>query len=223
MLKTIHATALGAGALLLLAACGGQLDGAPPPTEQRAQVLGTPVAGAPDAAIVPSQIRVVSGAAGPADETTSLKQQVVLLRREVGEIRQQLARMPGAAPSTDAAPDPRTDPAARLEVERAERQRIAAAEATFRDEKDDSRWSQGTTASVRAAFAEADESLRNQLSSVECRSQSCRVVIGGDTRGAAGQDLSSVMMQLAATLPKVTAGQIDQGDGRQATVLYLSR
>jgi hypothetical protein len=30
------------------------------------------------------------------------------------------------------------------------------------------------------------------------------------------------MMRLAETLPNVTAGQIDQGDGRPATVLYLS-
>jgi hypothetical protein len=31
------------------------------------------------------------------------------------------------------------------------------------------------------------------------------------------------MNRLAAILPTMTAGQIDQGDGRQATVLYLSR
>ncbi len=223
MLKTIRATTLGMGTLLLLAACGGQLDGAPVPTEQGAQISGTPARSVPDAAIAPSQMRVMSGATESADETTSLKQQVVLLRREVAEIRQQLGRMPGAAPSAEAAPDPRTDPAARLEAERAEQQRIASTEAAFRGEKEDPRWSRGTVASVRAAFGEADESLRNQVSSVECRSQSCRVVIGGDTAGPAGQGLSAVMMHLAATLPKVTAGQIDQGDGRQATVLYLSR
>jgi hypothetical protein len=222
MLKTIHATALGVGTLLLLAGCGGQLDGAPVPAEQRAQVSGAPAAGVPGAAVVPSQMSVMSGAVS-ADETTSLKQQVMLLRREIAEIRQQLLRMPGAALSAEAAPNPRTDPVARLEAERAEQQHIASTEAAFRGEKEDTRWSQGTLASVHAAFAEADGSLRNQVSSVECRSQSCRVVIGGDTRGAAGQDLSSVMNRLAATLPNVTAGQIDQGDGRQATVLYLSR
>jgi hypothetical protein len=222
MLKTIHATALGVGTLLLLAGCGGQLDGAPVPAEQRAQVSGVPAAGLPDAAVVPSQTSVVSGTA-VSDETTSLKQQVMLLRREVAEIRQQLLRMPGAALSAEAAPNPRTDPVARVEAEQLERQRIASTEAAFRGEKEDARWSRGTVASVRAAFGEADESLRNQVSSVECRSQSCRVVIGGDTGGPAGQHLSSVMMQLAANLPKVIAGQIDQGDGRQATVLYLSR
>jgi hypothetical protein len=223
MLKIIHATALGVGTLLLLAGCGGQLDGAPVPAEQRAQVSGAPAADVPGTAVVPSQMSVMSGAAVSADETTSLKQQVVLLRREIAEIRQQLLRMPGAPLSAETSPNPRTDPAARLEAERAEQQRLASTEAAFRGEKEDARWSQGSLASVRAAFAEADGSLRGQVSSVECRSQSCRVVIGGDTRGAAGQDLSSVMNRLAATLPNVTAGQIDQGDGRPATVLYLSR
>jgi hypothetical protein len=223
MLKTIHATALGVGSLLLLAGCGGQPDGAPVPTGPRAQVFGAPAPSVPRAATAPAPMRVAPGAAASDDETISLKQQVALLRREVAEIRQHLVRMPGAALGAEAAPDPRTDPNARLEAERLEQQRIAAAEAVFRGEKEDSRWSRGTVASVRAAFGEADESMRNQVSSVECRSQSCRVVIGGDTSGPAGQDLSSVMMQLAAALPKVTAGQIDQGDGRPATVLYLSR
>ena len=223
MLNTIHSTALGVGTLLLLAGCGGQPDGAPAPTEQRAQVSGAPAPSVPGAAIAPAPMHVASGAAAPDGETTSLKQQVALLRREVAEIRQQMVRMPGAALSAEAGPNPRTDPTARLEAEHVEQQRIASTEAAFRGEKEDSRWSQGTVASVRAALGEAEESLRNQVRSVECRSQSCRVVIGGDTSGPAGQGLSSVMMQLAATLPNVTAGQIDQGDGRQATVLYLSR
>jgi hypothetical protein len=168
-------------------------------------------------------MQVAAGAAVSDDEMAQTKQQFALLRREVAEIRQQLARMPGSAPSAEAALDPRSDPNARLEAERVEQQRIASTEAAFRSENEDARWSQGTVASVRAAFGEADESLRNQVSSVECRSQSCRVVIGGNTSGPAGRDLPLVMSQLGATLPNVTAGQIDQGDGRQATVLYLSR
>lgn len=223
MLRTLRVTTLGAGVVLLLAACGGEPDGAPVPTEQHTQLSGTPSPSVPDAAIAPPQMGVMSGATVSADETTSLKQQVALLRREVAEIRQQLLRMPGAALSAETVPNPRTDPTARLEAEQVERQRIASTEAAFRDEKEDPRWSQGTVASVRAAFGEADEPLRNRVNSVECRSQSCRVMIGGDTGGPAGQDLSSVMMRLAATLPKATAGQIDQGDGRPATVLYLSR
>ena len=223
MLNTIHSTALGVGMLLLLAGCGGQPDEASMQAEQRTRVSGAPAPSVPGAAIASAPMRVASGTAVSDGETTSLKQQVALLRREVAEIRQQLVRMPGAALSTEAAPDPRTDPTARLEAEQVERQRIATTEAAFRGEKDDSRWSQGTVASVRAAFGEADESLRNQVRSVECRSQSCRVVIGGDTNGSEGKDLSLVMMRLAQALPNVTAGQIDQGDGRQWTVLYLSR
>ncbi len=219
MPKTIHVTPLGLGTLLLLAACGGQPDDTAAQAGQRAHVASASVSSAPLAS-APATVRAVAGAVAADDETTSLKQQVAMLRREVAEIRQQLARVPGASISVETPLDPHTDPAARAE---AEQQRIATTEAAFRSEKEDARWSQGTVASVRAAFGQADEALRNRVSSVECRSQSCRVVIGGDTSGPAGQDLSSVLIQLAATLPNVTAGQIDQGDGRPATVLYLSR
>jgi hypothetical protein len=37
------------------------------------------------------------------------------------------------------------------------------------------------------------------------------------------RDLPLVLGRLGATLPNATATQVDQGDGRQATVLYLSR
>jgi hypothetical protein len=223
MLKTIHATTMGVGTLLLLAGCGGQPDETPAQTEQHTQVSGAPNPSAARTAIAPAPMRVAASAAVSGDETTSLKQQVALLRREVSEIRQQLARMPASAPSAETAPDPRSDPTARLEAERVEQQRIASTEAAFRNEKEDPRWSQGTAASLRAAFGQAGESLRNQVSSVECRSQSCRVVIGGDASGSAAQDLPLVMSQLGATLSSVTAGQIDQGDGQKSMVLYLSR
>lgn len=219
MFKVFHTTTLGVGAVLSLAACGGLPDGAPVPTEQRAQVSS-----ASGGAIASPQMRAMSGAAMSDDETTSLKQQVALLRREVAEIRQQLARMPGAAETAEASANPRTDPAARAEAERVERQRIASTETAFRSEKEDAGWSRGTVTAIRAALGEADETLRSRVSGVECRSQSCRVVIGGgNSPGPSGQDLSLVLMRLAQTLPNVTAGQLDQGDGRPATVLYLSR
>jgi hypothetical protein len=223
MLKTIHARALGAGIVLLLAACGGGQDDAPVRAERHAPISGAPARGDSAAARASAPMQVAAGAAVPDDEMAQMKQQVALLSREVAEIRRQLARMPGSALNVETAPDPRTDPNARLEAERVEQQRITSTETAFRNEKEDARWSQGTVAAVRAALGEAGESLRNQVSSVECRSQSCRVVIGGDTRGPAGRDLPLVMMRLAETLPNVTAGQIDQGDGLPAMVLYLSR
>src|SRR5207344_3110092 len=98
-------------------------------------------------------------------EMAQVKQQLALLTREVAEIRQQLARAPGSALGAEKMPDPQTDPDARREAERAEQQRMASTESAFRSEKEDLRWSQGAVASVRAALGEADESLRNQVSS----------------------------------------------------------
>jgi hypothetical protein len=223
MLKTIHPTALGAGIALLLAACGGEPDNALVQAGQRAQISGAPARSEPAAARAPAPMQVAVGAAVPADELAKTKQQLALLRREVAEIRQQVARMPGSTLSVETAPDPRSDPTARLEAERVEQQRIASTEAAFRSEKEDARWSQGTVAALRAAFEQAGESLRNQVSSVECRSQSCRVVIGSRASGSVAQDLPLVMSQLGAALPHVTAGQIDQGDGEKSMVLYMSR
>jgi hypothetical protein len=223
MSKTFHAaTALCVGTLLLLAGCGGQPDEASAPAREQARAAGTQAGRAPVAADT-ATAHAEPAVPVPEGEAPSLSQQVAVLRRDVAEIRQQLARTPGAAPSAAPAPDPRTDPVARLDAERAEQQRIAATESAFRGEKEDPRWSRDTTASVRAALGATDESFRNQVRGVECRSQSCRVVVGGEAGAATQATLSSVMMQLAATLPKVTAGQIDQGDGRAATVLYLSR
>jgi hypothetical protein len=222
MPNTIHATALGLGILVLLAGCGGRPDDAPTQAgQQRVPSSSARISSAPGASGSVT-MQTPAGAASE-DETTSLKQQVAILRREVVDIRQQLMRMPGAAATAEVSPNPRTDPAARAKAERVEQQRIAATEAAFRSENEDARWSQGSVIAIRAALKDADEALRNRVSGVECRSQSCRVVIAGDTGGSAGQELSSFMNRLALALPNVTAGQIDQGDGRPATVLYLSR
>jgi hypothetical protein len=120
-------------------------------------------------------------------------------------------------------PNPRTDPVAQEQARQTERLRIASTEAAFRNEQGDARWSQGAAASVRAALAQADESMRNQVRSIECRSQSCRVEINAGPGDPMARDLPLVIARLGQVLPNVTAGQVDQGDGRKATVLYMSR
>jgi hypothetical protein len=132
MRKTHQGIALGVGILLLLAGCGGQPDDAPAQAAPRAPASVAPVSSAASAAIAPKPVRTVDDLAAPAldGEVPQLKQQLALLKREVAEIRQQLARMPGAALSAQAAPDPRTDPTARLEAEQVEQQRIASTCAT---------------------------------------------------------------------------------------------
>jgi hypothetical protein len=161
--------------------------------------------------------------ASPDDDMVQIKQQIALLRREVADIRQQLARAPGTARIAEVVPDPRRDPNARAEAERAERLRVASSESAFRSEHEDARWNQGAVAAIRAALAESDETIRNQVRSIECRSQSCRVEINSDASGTLARDLPILLGRLGQSLPNVTAGQIDQGDGRQAMVLYLGR
>jgi hypothetical protein len=101
--------------------------------------------------------------------------------------------------------------------------RVASSESAFRSEHEDARWNQGAVAAIRAALAESDETIRNQVRSIECRSQSCRVEINSDASGTLARDLPILLGRLGQSLPNVTAGQIDQGDGRQAMVLYLGR
>lgn len=212
---SVHVTVLGMGIVLMLGACGGRTEDAAASPDHRA---GVPAASSRNVATVP-----MPNGSAPDDDMAQVKQQIALLRREVADIRQQLARAPSIARSTQATPDPRRDPNARAEAERAERLRVVASESAFRSEREDARWSQGTVATVRAALADSDESIRNQVRSIECRSQSCRVEISADASGTLARDLPILLSRLGQSLPNVTAGQIDQGDGRQAMVLYLAR
>jgi hypothetical protein len=213
---------VGVLALLLGGGCGGQPDDAPAPARQ---VAPGPSAHLPEAAADrPEPQGSSAAAAGASDrDLEQLRLQIALLHRDVAEIRLQLARPSSAARQIEAVPDPRVDPEARAQVEQLRLLRVARIESTFRREEYDARWSQGANASVRAALAEVDESLRNQVRSVECRSQSCRVEIASGASGPLGQSLHLILGRLTTTLPNVTAAQVDQGNGEQATVLYLAR
>jgi hypothetical protein len=206
------------GLLCMLAACGGNVSD-PAPSRSDAQAAGENAA-PPGALARPSAVRATP--ANSADAIVVLRQEVELLRGEVRELRAQVSRMPGAAQAAAAPPDPRTDPAARQEAQQAERQRIASAESTFQAERRDARWSQEQTAAIRSSLAQAGDGLGAQVRSIDCRSQSCRVEISA-AGPALGQDLPLLLSPLGASLPHMTAGQVDQGDGTQATVLYLSR
>jgi len=208
------------GIAAMLAACGGS------PGDASTQALSQAVA--PSAAITPSGIASSAGDvrtpplsadAGLGD----LRQEVTLLRREVRDLREQVGRIPGAREVAVNVPDPRTDAVARQEAQQAERLRIATTEAAFQGERGDPRWAQGTTAAIQSALTQVDDAARGQVRSIECRSQSCRVEINAGATDSFTQELPQVIAQLGQSLPHVTAGQIDQGDGRQATVLYLSR
>jgi hypothetical protein len=205
----------------LLAACGGDADTPAARADARASAATSPPAAAARAA--GGDASPASAATGTADNLAALRQEVALLRAEVRDVRDQVSRMPGASQAAAAAPDPRTDPMARQEAQQAERLRIASSESTFQGERRDARWAQDTTAAIQSSLTQADDAIRAQVRSIDCRSQSCRVEIGSAAGPALAQQLPMVIAQLGASLPHVTAGQVDQGDGSQATVLYLSR
>ena len=205
----------------LLAACGGDADTPAARADAGASAAASPPTVAARAA--GGDALSASAATGTADNLTALRQEVALLRAEVRDVRDQVSRMPGALQAAAAAPDPRTDPVARQEALQAERLRISSSESTFQGERRDARWAQDTTAAIQSSLTQADDAVRAQVRSIDCRSQSCRVEIGSAAGPALAQQLPMVIAQLGANLPHVTAGQVDQGDGSQATVLYLSR
>jgi hypothetical protein len=208
------------GLLCALAACGGNgPDAASTRSDTKAAATPPPVvAFAQPSAFTPGH----AASASSLDSLVALRQEVELLRREVREIRDQVSRMPGAAQAAAAPPDPRVDPVARQEAQQAERQRIASAESAFQGERRDASWSQDQAAAIRSSFAQAGDGMSALVRSIDCRSQTCRVEISG-TGPALGQDLPMLLTQLGGSLSHMTAGQVDQGDGTEATVLYLSR
>ena len=210
----------GLGLLCVLAACGGNSED-PASSRSDAQAAASPP---PAVALAqPSALQATRAAsASTADTLVALRQEVELLRREVRDLRVQVSRMPGAAQAAAAPPDPRVDPVARQQAQQAEHQRIASAESAFQGERRDARWSQDQTAAIRSSLAQAGDGMSNLVRSIDCCSQTCRVEISA-AGPALGQDVPMLLTQLGASLSHMTAGQVDQGDGTEATVLYLSR
>jgi hypothetical protein len=208
------------GIAAMLAACGGGTgDSSAQPLSQASSTAAKDT----QARISPARD---GGGAPPLSSDANLaelRQQVTLLRREVRDLREQFARIPGAREVAATVPDPRTDAVARQEAQQTERLRIATSEAAFQGERGDARWAQSTASAIQAALTQVDDAARGQVRSIECRSQSCRVEINAGANDSLAQELPLVIAQLGQTLPHVTAGQVDQGDGRQATVLFLSR
>ncbi|MBS0449355.1 MAG: hypothetical protein JSR59_25835 [Proteobacteria bacterium] len=207
------------GIAVLLAACGGSGDDHPAAGSARADALqgGSPTN---DSALTsPSRAAVASAGVRPLEERVArLEGALAAIRREVSDLQARAQKDPHQAES---AGDPRSDPAARAEAEGVERTRMSAAESAFRAERDDPASSRSALDSVRQAFAGADEALRGGVRSIECRSSSCRIEIGGVDGPATG--LPELIGRLAPTWPRVAGGTSDLGDGQRTTVLYLTR
>jgi len=205
---------------LVLAGCGGPVsdraDAAPAATP------AVPTVPAADTAAL--ERRAKSAASDPAaEDALPLKDQVAQLRRELADLRRIVARLPSAAAVADEGPDPRRDPNARAEAERAQQQRLANAEAAFRREAYNPRASQAQADSVRDGLRQGSEAIADHLGSVDCRGQSCRVELNAAPNSRAMQELPRALSHLGAGFSNMTAGQVDRGDGRTSMVMYLTR
>ncbi|HEX7836019.1 MAG TPA: hypothetical protein VF469_01085 [Kofleriaceae bacterium] len=167
-----------------------------------------------------------AGASRPEDDATP--SQVAELRRELGELRRQVwaqGQRAGGEPSRGEAArarDPRTDPEARAEYERARREAIAGVEAGFRGEATDPRWSPAASTAVQAVLA-ADDKLRSLAREVECRSRTCRVEIADDGTGELDKVLPEFTVRVGQDLSSAVYDRAQGADGVPRRILYLSR
>lgn len=152
-----------------------------------------------------------------------LRRDVQDLRRDLVELRAQMTRRQQATPGAEPVrPQAAAGGEAAEDTRWEDEQRIAAAEAAFRLEGYDATLGVRAAATVRQAIAGVPGDLARHLRGVECR-QSCRVELQDAASPAVAMALPQLITRLAAQLPSVTVGEVDQGDGTRSMVLYLSR
>ena len=202
--------------LLVVGACSASHDHADAASASQAPVAAASVAisgQASDSSMLPT-----------AAQFAELREQVSALRRDLAELRAKSARAPASGPDASTERDLRAARSAALaEAGQAERLRVVAAESAFRAEPADLRWGTSMNATVRNALVGPGGDSAAQLGSIECRSQTCRVELAGEASGASPQDLLMLVGRLGQSLPHAEFGQVDHGDGRPVTVLYLTR
>ena len=217
--RPIPVTAVAALALAL-AGCGGRPDDAEPYDGTADTTAGSPVLPRVQAPAVP----VSAVASSPHDALEQIREQLQKVRSDVADLRQRMDRIAAIPRESDATPaDPRGYADAVAQAQQVDAQRLAASEAAFRSEQTDVAWGQRAMAAVRDAFAQGNEALVGQIGSIECRSRSCRVELRPDATDAVAHELPLILGHLSSLLPHAAAGQVDQGDGRPSTLLYLSR
>ncbi|WP_280152060.1 hypothetical protein [Piscinibacter sp. XHJ-5] len=225
-----HSTVRGACALtgltavaavaLALAGCGGRPDDADEHDGTAAAAAAGP---ASPRALAPS-VPLSAIASSPQEGLGQIREQLHRLRSEVADLRQRMDRIASMAKESDPTPaDPRGYANAVAQAEQVDAQRLAASESAFRGEPADVAWGQRAMAAVRDAFAQGNEAMVSQIGSIECRSRSCRVELGPEATEALAHELPMILGHLSSLLPHAAAGQVDQGNGRQSTLLYLSR
>jgi len=181
---------------------------------------------------VPTVTTIQGGQATNLADLAALTGEIDALKAEVLALRHQLpAQSSSIASRADRppAPDVRSDQSAR-EEEAATRQEEAATrqaqmekiDAAFRRQTIDQSWSANTTSAIHDALNSPEDGAL-QAENIDCRSSSCRVELHDDGTGRLSKSLPIVALQLAGSMPTVTADTIPQEDGTSNVVLYMSR
>lgn len=172
------------------------------------------------------------------DDTSVLREEMASLRAELLQLRkEQIARSRGSAdggrqsrpaPQNGAENDgesganPRRNELAREEEALQRKAWIATIDASFRKEVIDPTWSANTSSRIQSVLS-SDAMEHMQADSIDCRSDSCRVELHDAGPGRLSKNMPLMALQLAGTLPNITADSVTRPDGGQSMVLYLSR
>jgi hypothetical protein len=195
-------------------------------------VLGTAivVAYATGRHSIPLAAPIRSASAGDdCPRCTQLSAEFAQLQQQLAAIQSQLAsgiRQPPAVEHAAAGAKPDAVGPEELQEARAaeaERRReyMTGVEQSFRSEAVDTSWAGYAASKVNATLAN-DEALRNLPHELECRRETCRLQIEDDGSGKLSGRMPFLAMGVGQILPTISAERIDRGDGRMATVLYLS-
>jgi hypothetical protein len=157
-----------------------------------------------------------------ADDNSRLSKQVEALQREVVALKSQVARPSDSGASSSAQPPTELTTEAERAVE-AERHRVymVGVAQAFAAEQVDLKWA-GYASSRLVTTLQEDDVLRTAAHDFECRQQTCRLQIEDDGSGKLSQRLTMMSLRLMDVFPSATAELVDQGNGRNALVLYMS-
>jgi len=156
------------------------------------------------------------------DDNSQLSLQVEALQREVAALKSVAARPSESSASSAAQPPAEltTDAERAVEAERHRVYMVSVAQA-FAAERVDLKWA-GYASSRLATTLQEDDVLRTAAHDFECRQQTCRLRIEDDGSGKLSQRLTMMSLRLMDVFPAATAELVDQGNGRNALVLYMS-
>ena len=193
-----------------LAGCGGSSD------EQLARADAAPAPAKAAQVARPSFPPQAAPATPPSDDLTEIRNQLAALRSEVGQLQRRVDQDGRTLPTAPGIPADASEPALQ------EPERLARIEAQFRAEPLDMAWSRGALERLRAAVTESGEGVSQRLLNVECRSRSCRLEIAADAAQPVDDTFPRLASRLGSTFTTTNSVHIDQGDGRQVGVLFLT-